>query len=78
MEVDFRMAGNTRRRKELIAALERDPNSVDFTRERPEDIASLLKHFLCELPDPLMTFKLQGLFIAATGGFKKHFHRLYL
>ncbi|KAN0134788.1 hypothetical protein V8E53_007573 [Lactarius tabidus] len=66
MKVDFRKAGSIRRRKELITALERDPNSVDFSRERPEDIASLLKHFLCELPDPLMTFKLQGLFIAVT------------
>ena len=52
MEVDFRKAGSIRRRKELITALDRDPNSVDFSRERPEDIASLLKHFLCELPDP--------------------------
>ena len=78
MEVDFRKAGSIRRRKELIPALDRDPNSVDFSRERPEDIASLLKHFLCELPDPFMTFKLQGLFIAATGGFGKHLHGLYL
>lgn len=78
MEVDFRVAGSIRRRKELITALERDPDSVDFTRERPEDIASLLKHFLCELPDPLMTSKLQGLFITATGEFRKYVHWLYL
>lgn len=64
--VDFRKAGSIRRRKELITALERDPNSVDFSREQPEDVTSLLKHFLSELPDPLMTSKLQGLFIAAT------------
>ncbi|KAF8263331.1 hypothetical protein EI94DRAFT_1741178 [Lactarius quietus] len=64
--VDFRKAGSIRRRRELITAIDRDPDSVDFTRERPEEIASVLKHFLCELPDPLMTFKLQGLFIAVT------------
>ncbi len=59
------------RRKELTATLDRDPNSVDFSRERPADIASLLKQFFCGLPDPLLTVKLQGLFIAAAGGFKK-------
>ena len=78
MEVDFRMAGTIRRRKELINALERDPNSVDFSRERPTEIVFLLKHFLCELPDPLMTSKLQGLFIAAAGELEKLISGLYL
>lgn len=73
MEVDFRKSGSIRRRKELITALDRDRNSVDFTRERPEEIASLLKHFLCELPDPILTSKLQGLFVAATGELVKRF-----
>ncbi|KAH9164802.1 RhoGAP-domain-containing protein, partial [Lactarius sanguifluus] len=67
MAVDFRKTGSIRRRKELVAALDRDLSSVDFSRERPQEIASLLKQFLCEIPDPLLTFKLQGLFIAAAG-----------
>ncbi|KAH9014744.1 RhoGAP-domain-containing protein [Lactarius hengduanensis] len=65
--VDFRKTGSIRRRKELVAALDRDLSSVDFSRERPQEIASLLKQFLCEIPDPLLTFRLQGLFIAAAG-----------
>ncbi len=76
MAVDFRKTGSIRRRKELVTALDRDPNSVDLTRERPQEIASLLKQFLCELPDPLLTLKLQGLFIAAAGEFKRRFPRL--
>ncbi|KAH8982466.1 LIM domain-containing protein [Lactarius hatsudake] len=67
MAVDFRKTGSIRRRKELVAALDRDLSSVDFSRERPQEIASLLKQFLCEIPDPLLTLKLQGLFIAAAG-----------
>ncbi|KAH9055706.1 RhoGAP-domain-containing protein [Lactarius vividus] len=67
MEIDFRKTGSIRRQKELAAALDRDLNSVDFTRERPQEIASLLKQFFREIPDPLLTFKLQGLFIAAAG-----------
>ena len=53
--------------------LDCDPKSVDFTRESPGEIASLLKLFLCDLPEPLLTFKLQGLFIAAAGGCAKSF-----
>ncbi|KAH9021711.1 RhoGAP-domain-containing protein [Lactarius deliciosus] len=67
MAVDFRKTGSIRRRKELVATLDRDLSSVDFSRERPQEIASLLKQFLCEIPDPLLTLKLQGLFIAAAG-----------
>jgi hypothetical protein len=73
LAVDFRKTGSIRRRRELVDALDRDPDSVDFTRERPEEIAFLLKRFLCELPEPLLTFKLQELFIAAACEFEKCF-----
>ena len=73
--VDFTKTGILRQMG-LAAALDRDPHSVDFTRERPEEIAFFLKRFFCELPEPLLTFKLQALFIAATSEFGEMFPRL--
>ncbi|KAI9435974.1 RhoGAP-domain-containing protein [Lactarius indigo] len=67
MAVDFRKPGSIRRQKQLVAALNRNLNSVDFTRERPQEIASLLKQFFRDIPDPLLTSKLQRLFIIAAG-----------
>lgn len=65
--------GTTRHRQALITALERDPNSVDFTREHTAELTYLLEHFLCELPDPLLTLKLQELFSSATCEFERFF-----
>ena len=61
---------------QLTAALNRDSKSVDFTRERPEEIASLLKSFLCKLPDRVLTSKLEGLFISAAREFERPFPEL--
>lgn len=61
----FRKNGNIRRLKELTEAIDRDPLSVDLTQDNPVQLAALLKKFLRELPDPLMTFKLHKLFIAS-------------
>ena len=63
----FWKTGNTRRLKELRVALDRDSSSVDLSIEHPVQIAALLKEFFRDLPDPLMTFKLHRLFIAASG-----------
>ncbi|KAJ7066728.1 LIM domain-containing protein [Mycena amicta] len=60
----FRKNGNIRRLKELTEAIDRDPSSVDLTTDNPVQLAALLKKFLRDLPDPLMTFKLHRLFIA--------------
>jgi hypothetical protein len=60
----FRKNGNIRRLKDLTEAIDRDPSSVDLTLDNPVQLAALLKRFLRELPDPLMTFKLHKLFIA--------------
>ena len=60
----FRKNGNIRRLKELTDAIDRDPSSVDLTQDNPVQLAALLKKFLRELPDPLLTFKLHRLFIA--------------
>lgn len=61
----FRKNGNIRRLKELTETIDRDPSSVDLTQDNPVQLAALLKKFLRELPDPLMTFKLHRLFIAS-------------
>lgn len=61
----FRKNGNIRRLRDLTEAIDRDPSSVDLSQDNPVQLAALLKKFLRDLPDPLMTFKLHRLFIAA-------------
>lgn len=61
----FRKNGNIRRLKDLTEAIDRDPSSVDLTTDNPVQLAALLKKFLRDLPDPLMTFKLYKIFIAS-------------
>ncbi|KAJ7449598.1 LIM domain-containing protein [Mycena latifolia] len=61
----FRKNGNIRRLKQLTEAIDRDASSVDLTTDNPVQLAALLKKFLRDLPDPLMTFKLHRLFIAS-------------
>ncbi|KAL8279045.1 hypothetical protein RQP46_008503 [Phenoliferia psychrophenolica] len=60
----FRKNGNIRRLKDLSEALDRDPASVNLSDDNPVQLAALLKKFLRDLPDPLMTFKLFQLFLA--------------
>ncbi|GAA5851257.1 hypothetical protein JCM8547_004185 [Rhodosporidiobolus lusitaniae] len=61
----FRKNGNIRRLKDLTEALDRDSGAVNLSDDNPVQLAALLKKFLRDLPDPLMTFKLFHLFIAA-------------
>jgi len=61
----FRKSGNIRRLRDLTDAIDRDPSSVDLSQDNPVQIAALLKKFLRELPDPLLTFKLHRLFISS-------------
>ncbi|KAG9312979.1 hypothetical protein JVU11DRAFT_6416 [Chiua virens] len=61
----FRRNGNIRRLKDLTEAIDHDPLSVDLTQDNPVQLAALLKKFLRELPEPLMTFKLHRLLIAS-------------
>lgn len=73
----FRKNGNIRRLKDLSEALDRDTPSINLSDENPVQLAALLKRFLRDLPDPLMTFKLFHLFIATqreclgSAGFKR-------
>ncbi|KAJ5157862.1 Rho-type GTPase-activating protein 1 [Penicillium canariense] len=61
----FRKNGNIRRLKDLAELIDTKYDQVDMTKEGPVQIAALLKKFLREMPDPLMTFKLHRLFVAA-------------
>ncbi|KAG8678766.1 hypothetical protein FRC09_019560, partial [Ceratobasidium sp. 395] len=53
----FRKNGNIRRMNAVIEAIDRDPTSVDLTQDNPVQLAALLKKFLREMPDPLLTYR---------------------
>ncbi|KAF9430993.1 hypothetical protein BGZ94_000939 [Podila epigama] len=61
----FRKNGNIRRLKELSEAIDKDPSAVNLTDDNPVQVAALLKKFLRDLPDPLLTFKLHRLFVVS-------------
>lgn len=61
----FRKNGNIRRLKDLAEAIDRGEAQVEMSGEGPVQIAALLKKFLRELPDPLLTFKLHRLFVTS-------------
>jgi hypothetical protein len=62
----FRKNGNIKRLNETMTAIDKDGcDAVDLTKENVVQVAALLKKYLRELPDPLLTFKLHRLFIAS-------------
>lgn len=69
----FRKNPNARRLKKLADAIDKEAegvdketgNPVDLSKEHPVQVAALLKKFLRELPDPLLTMKLHRLFITS-------------
>ncbi|KAJ7592826.1 Rho GTPase activation protein [Mycena floridula] len=65
LEGVFRKNGNIRRLRELTESFDRDPDSVDLARDNAVQLAALLKKFLRDLPEPLMTFKLYRLLLAS-------------
>jgi hypothetical protein len=64
----FRKNGLIKRLNELVEVIDRDPSAVDLTTDNPVQLAALLKRFLRELPDPLMTFRLHKLLIVSQNG----------
>lgn len=62
----FRKNGNIRRLKDLAERIDSCQENVEMISEGPVQIAALLKKFLRELPDPLLTFKLHRLFITSS------------
>ncbi|ODQ77592.1 hypothetical protein BABINDRAFT_9937 [Babjeviella inositovora NRRL Y-12698] len=62
----FRLNGNIKRLREATESINANPNtSPDFSGESAIQLAALLKKFLREMPDPLMTFNLYELWMAA-------------
>ncbi|KAF7727872.1 hypothetical protein EC973_006985 [Apophysomyces ossiformis] len=61
----FRKNGNIKRLKDLSEQLDKNPHDVDLSSDNAIQIAALLKKFLREMPDPLLTYKLFSLFICA-------------
>ncbi|WVR09101.1 hypothetical protein IAU60_006163 [Kwoniella sp. DSM 27419] len=61
----FRKNGNIRKLQQLCDALDKDSNTVNLSDENAIQLAALLKRFLREMPDPLLTFRLHKLFCAA-------------
>lgn len=62
----FRKNGNIKRLNDTMATIDRDGcEAVDFSKENVVQVAAILKKYLRELPDPLLTFKLHRLFIAS-------------
>ena len=61
----FRKNGNIRGLKDLAERIDTKEGEVDLTKESPVQVAALLKRFLREMPDPLLTHKLYELFITS-------------
>lgn len=60
----FRKNGNIKRLKETAEAIDNNQNP-DLSKENAVQVAALLKKFLRDMPDPLMTFKLHKLWITS-------------
>ncbi len=65
----FRKNGNIKGLKDLAERIDAKAEDVDLTKENPVQVAALLKRFLRQLPDPLLTFKLHRLFITSQSEF---------
>jgi hypothetical protein len=62
----FRKNGNIKRLNETMVTIDKEGcDAVDLSKETVVQVAALLKKYLRELPDPLLTFKLHRLFIAS-------------
>ncbi|KAK3330384.1 hypothetical protein B0H66DRAFT_572464 [Apodospora peruviana] len=60
----FRKNGNIKKLNELVEKIDKEGN-VDLSSNNVVQVAALLKRYLRELPDPLLTHKLYRLWLAA-------------
>jgi hypothetical protein len=65
----FRKNGNIRRMNQVIELFDKDPSSIELSTDNPVQLAALLKRFLRDLPDPLLTYKLHKLWIGTQSRF---------
>ncbi|ESZ90538.1 hypothetical protein SBOR_9087 [Sclerotinia borealis F-4128] len=62
----FRKNGNIRKLNESVKEIDSGGcDAVDLSQQNVVQVAALLKKYLRDLPDPLLTFKLHNLFIAS-------------
>jgi len=62
----FRKNGNIKRLNETKEEIDKNgAMDFDLTKENPVQVAAILKRFLRDLPDPLLTFKLHRLWITS-------------
>jgi RhoGAP domain/LIM domain len=62
----FRKNGNIKRLNETVAIIDKEGcDGVDLSKENVVQVAAILKKYLRELPDPLLTFKLHRLYITS-------------
>ena len=69
LEGVFRKNGNIRELNEICEAIDRDNKNTEYINESPIQLAALLKRYLRELPEPLLTFKLYNLLITSTSNY---------
>ena len=66
----FRVSGSKKRQEELKDLIDKEENAdFDNGRFSPHDVASVLKIFLGELPEPLLTQAPQNAYLQITGKF---------
>lgn len=61
----YRKSGVTSKIKELKSKMDENPDKVDFDKYQVHVLASVLKSFLREMPEPLLTFECYENFITA-------------
>jgi hypothetical protein len=69
----FRKNGNIRGLRDLTEKIDAKDADVDLSKESPVQVAALLKKFLRELPDPLLTYKLHDLFTTSQSESRTHY-----